>query len=80
MIPATVREFDGEHTKGQFEDLVNKMSVAELESISVQDISSLESNVLKDVLNDAVSSCLRRHHGGTYTSPAKISVGELNKT
>ena len=53
--------------------------MAEIESISIEDISSVQSDVLKDVLNDAVRQRLEQHLGGTYTSAPKMSIAELNE-
>jgi hypothetical protein len=57
---------------------VSDLSVAEIEEISISDISRLRSNTLKDVLNDALRTRLEGHRGGTYTSPEAKTIGEAN--
>jgi hypothetical protein len=77
MIPNIVRKVDIEIEREEMERAVQSMSVAELESISIEDISSLGSNILKDIVNDAIRHRLEQHLGGTYTSPPKMSLTEL---
>lgn len=78
MIPNKISAIDTDLPKDQFIDTVQQLSVAEIESISIEDISTLNNNTLKDVLNDAVRNRLAQHLGGTYTSAPKMSVAELN--
>jgi hypothetical protein len=78
MIPSNIRAIDSESNKDVMVSKIQELSVAEVEAISIEDISSLENNVLKDVVNDAVRHRLAQHLGGTYTSPAKLSLAELN--
>ncbi|MDJ0820636.1 MAG: hypothetical protein QNJ09_02355 [Paracoccaceae bacterium] len=79
MIPNSIRAIDSETDKDTMVSTVQDLSIAEIESISIEDISTLENNVLKDVVNDAVRTRLAQHLGGTYTSPPKLSVAEMNE-
>lgn len=79
MIPNSIRTIESEADKDKMVSTVQELSVAEIEAISIEDISTLESNVLKDVVNDAVRNRLAQHLGGTYTSPPKLSVAEMNE-
>ena len=79
MVPDKVTKLDSDIPKERLVEGVQQLSVAEIESMSIADISTLNSNVLKDVLNDAIRNRLAQHLGGTYTSAPKMSVAELNK-
>lgn len=78
MIPSSIRATENLSDKDAMVSKVQELSVAEIEAISIEDISTLENNVLKDVVNDAVRNRLAQHLGGTYTSPPKLSVSEMN--
>jgi hypothetical protein len=80
MIPQTIRTIDSDRPNTEYVDAVQQLSIAEIESISIEDMSSLQTNALKDVVNDAVRQRLQQHRGGTYTSAPKMTVAELNKT
>ncbi|OEJ21418.1 hypothetical protein AR457_37040 [Streptomyces agglomeratus] len=77
MTPKAIKEIDQVPESAMY-DAVQKLSVADIEEISISDISALDSRPLKDLLNHAVSDRLAQHMGGTYTSPPKASIAEIN--
>ncbi|MDC0742939.1 hypothetical protein [Polyangium mundeleinium] len=79
MVPEKVIQLDADIPRERLVEGVQQLSVAEIESMSIADISTLNNNVLKDVLNDAIRNRLAQHLGGTYTSAPKMSIAELNK-
>lgn len=79
MLSDNVTRLDASgRTEDDLAGAVGELSLAEIEELSIADISRLSSNVLKDVLNDALRSRLERHRGGTYTSPAAQSLSEAD--
>jgi hypothetical protein len=76
MVPTSVRQLDVDRSREELAAGVQLLSVADIESMSIEDISSLQHNVLKDLLNDAIRHRLQQHLGGTYTSAPAISVAE----
>jgi hypothetical protein len=77
MLPEKIREIEATVPQDKMYDAVQDLTVAEIEEISISDISTLENNALKDLVNHAVSSRLAGHLGGTYTSPPKGSLAEF---
>jgi hypothetical protein len=77
-LPPSVLRLDEFTNRADMAEGVQNLSVADLESMSITDISALESNALKDLLNDAIRNRLAQHLGGTYTSAPKMTLAELS--
>lgn len=77
MLPRSVQALDGRPAGQELEDAVLELSVADIEGLSITDISALDSNVLKDLLNDAIRTRLESHKGGTYTSAPKLTLAQV---
>ncbi|MEU9509732.1 hypothetical protein AB0D32_26015 [Micromonospora sp. NPDC048170] len=71
-----VRDIEAKVAPDEWYNAVQALTVADIEEISISDISSLENNSLKDLINHAVTNRLASHLGGTYTSPPKGSIAE----
>jgi|tagenome__1003787_1003787.scaffolds.fasta_scaffold18781703_2 hypothetical protein len=78
MVPEIVKSLDIDADKAVLAEGVQKLAIADIEALSIEDISSVNNRVLKDLLNDAVRGRLEGHLGGTYTSAPKMSLAEFS--
>ncbi len=75
MLASFVKNLDRSSDPTTFHE-INKLSLRDLEQISIADISSLRNNKLKDLLNVALRQRLEHHQGGCYTGPGIDAIVE----
>jgi hypothetical protein len=56
---------------------VAEITIADLEELSIRDISAMKNHVLRDLVNQAIQDRLAFHVGGAYTTAPSIKVGML---
>lgn len=56
---------------------VAEMQIADLEELSIRDISAMKNHVLRDLVNEAIQARLAFHVGGAYTTAPATPVGPL---
>lgn len=74
MLTRSLRLVDKETRVSRLKAAVGQLTIAQIESMSISDISKLRNNVLKDLLNDAIRNQLAYHLGGAYTTAPSVRV------
>lgn len=79
MLPKKLLKIDKLQDSKVLSGSVKKLTIAEIEGMSLTDISRLQNRVLKDLLNDAIRNQFAYHLGGSYTTAPMKTVGEQQK-
>ena len=79
-LPKYVAEIDqsNDSDKTSLSEKVAEITVADIEEMSIRDISAMKNHVLRDLVNEAIQSRLAFHVGGAYTTAPAISLGQLD--
>ena len=57
-----------ESDKSALSEKVADIPIADLEELSIRDISAMKNHVLRDLVNEAIQNRLAFHVGGAYTT------------
>ena len=81
-LPKYVAEIDESTNtdKSALSAKVADIEIADLEELSIRDISAMKNPVLRDLVNEAIQSRLAFHVGGAYTTAPAVKVGAAGRT